>query len=94
MSGRLSGGRQVPGAPWLSSSLYFGMSRLEFYISGIHGCTSDCACGEGERINGPNLCRLELRPPGLRRHYLSCGAAIVTYPNRLGVSGGKSQPAL
>ena len=27
-------------------------------------------------------------------YYLSCGAAIVTYPNRLGVSGGKSQPAL
>src|SRR6516225_1720090 len=57
------------GAPWLSSSLHFGMSRLELDISGRRGCTSDCACGEGKRINGLNLCCLEL--PHAKGDFLS-----------------------
>src|SRR5262249_29885343 len=63
LTSRLDGCRSAgrfPGALWLSSSLHFGMSRLELDISGIHGCRSDCVCAEGERVNGLNLCRLEL----------------------------------
>src|SRR5215813_1387645 len=72
MTSRLDGCRSAgrfPGAFWLSSSLYFGMSRLELDISGRHGCTSDCACAEGDRVNGLNLSRLEL--PHARSVFLS-----------------------